>query len=317
MSEMNGMEFARLAKSGGIRLAIGGKLLLEGLAGSLHFADGSVTDSSRWEVVDSQTDAGEDKGGGFHRLEVVYQTSDELRVRATYMLYHKLPARQYLDILAIGLMLALVFGRIGCFLNGCCFGKPTDLPWAVRFPYNSFAYNSQINADPARNRDEPYLDLPREEYFGLVAEDGKWYPKEKDRLTDLQKYRVTKGEYRCLAVHPTQLYSSAAAAVSCLMLYGFWRRAKKARLWNRPEKFLARPGQIFALMFILYAASRFAIEFFRDDNPFEYGPWTMHVIYVLYRGGTVSQNLSIYLAVAGVVLLVVLQKAKPDKSSGS
>ena len=26
------------------------------------------------------------------------------------------------------------FGRIGCFLNGCCFGKACDLPWAVRFP---------------------------------------------------------------------------------------------------------------------------------------------------------------------------------------
>ena len=51
-----------------------------------------------------------------------------------YMVYHKLPIRRYLDILAIGLMAALVFGRIGCFLNGCCFGKPTDSTCAVRFP---------------------------------------------------------------------------------------------------------------------------------------------------------------------------------------
>jgi len=27
------------------------------------------------------------------------------------------------------------FGRIGCFLNGCCHGKVCDLPWAVKFPH--------------------------------------------------------------------------------------------------------------------------------------------------------------------------------------
>src|SRR5262249_14336628 len=25
-------------------------------------------------------------------------------------------------------------GRVGCFLAGCCYGAPCDLPWAVRFP---------------------------------------------------------------------------------------------------------------------------------------------------------------------------------------
>ena len=40
-----------------------------------------------------------------------------------YLSKQKLPKRLYLDILAIGLMVGLGFGRIGCFLNGCCFGK--------------------------------------------------------------------------------------------------------------------------------------------------------------------------------------------------
>jgi len=30
--------------------------------------------------------------------------------------------------------------RIGCFLNGCCYGTPTDLPWAISFPPLSAAY---------------------------------------------------------------------------------------------------------------------------------------------------------------------------------
>jgi len=50
-----------------------------------------------------------------------------------YLLYYKLPVRLSLDVVAVGLMLALSFGRIGCFLNGCCYGKPTNLAWGVRF----------------------------------------------------------------------------------------------------------------------------------------------------------------------------------------
>ena len=32
------------------------------------------------------------------------------------------------------LPLAHGFGRLGCFLNGCCYGKPSDAPWAIAFP---------------------------------------------------------------------------------------------------------------------------------------------------------------------------------------
>ncbi len=41
------------------------------------------------------------------------------------------------DCIAPGLLLGLAIGRIGCFLNGCCYGGPCDLPWAVRFPPDS------------------------------------------------------------------------------------------------------------------------------------------------------------------------------------
>ncbi|NCP33509.1 MAG: prolipoprotein diacylglyceryl transferase [Armatimonadetes bacterium CG_4_10_14_0_8_um_filter_66_14] len=41
---------------------------------------------------------------------------------------------QMTDLLAPGLALGYAFARIGCFLNGCCYGVPTHLPWACRFP---------------------------------------------------------------------------------------------------------------------------------------------------------------------------------------
>lgn len=37
------------------------------------------------------------------------------------------------DVVAPGVALGYAIGRIGCFLNGCCYGAPTDLPWACRF----------------------------------------------------------------------------------------------------------------------------------------------------------------------------------------
>lgn len=44
-----------------------------------------------------------------------------------------------LDALCLGVALTHGFGRIGCFLAGCCYGRPTDLPWAVSFPVGSLA----------------------------------------------------------------------------------------------------------------------------------------------------------------------------------
>jgi phosphatidylglycerol:prolipoprotein diacylglycerol transferase len=38
------------------------------------------------------------------------------------------------DMAAAGLALGYGITRFGCFLNGCCYGRPTSLPWGVRFP---------------------------------------------------------------------------------------------------------------------------------------------------------------------------------------
>jgi phosphatidylglycerol:prolipoprotein diacylglycerol transferase len=45
-----------------------------------------------------------------------------------------LPVLQGLDILAPVAAITEAVGRWGCFLSGCCWGTPTDLPWAVTFP---------------------------------------------------------------------------------------------------------------------------------------------------------------------------------------
>jgi len=43
------------------------------------------------------------------------------------------------DLVTPSVALGVAIGRIGCFMNGCCFGKPCALPWAVTFPQDSIA----------------------------------------------------------------------------------------------------------------------------------------------------------------------------------
>ncbi|MBA2123366.1 prolipoprotein diacylglyceryl transferase [bacterium Unc6] len=46
----------------------------------------------------------------------------------------KLNFWQILDDVAMGLPLGMASGRLGCFLNGCCYGKETQVLWAVKYP---------------------------------------------------------------------------------------------------------------------------------------------------------------------------------------
>ncbi len=220
-----------------------------------------------------------------------------------YLRVKKLPVRHYLDILAIGLMFALAFGRIGCFMNGCCFGKPTDSFLGVRFPYASLSYFKQINPDPQRNRSKPYIDLPFE-YFGYYDEKGVFSPdlKPLDKLTNEQKYEVLHGKYRPLRIIPTQLISSVGALgiAGILYLYRRWGRRFEKRSVSKPA--FLKPGTTFGLIIVVYSIGRFLIEFLRDDNPFE------------ADGLTVSQNLCILLFFFGLVLMGVFAMWRPPSS---
>ena len=44
------------------------------------------------------------------------------------------PLWKYADALAPSVALGHAFGRIGCLMTGCCYGKECHLPWAITFP---------------------------------------------------------------------------------------------------------------------------------------------------------------------------------------
>jgi phosphatidylglycerol:prolipoprotein diacylglycerol transferase len=53
-----------------------------------------------------------------------------------YVRAKKLPLAKLADALAPSIALGHAFGRLGCFFEGCCYGKACSLPWAVRFPFS-------------------------------------------------------------------------------------------------------------------------------------------------------------------------------------
>jgi phosphatidylglycerol:prolipoprotein diacylglycerol transferase len=80
-----------------------------------------------------------------------------------------------LDCVAPGLLVGLALGRVGCFLNGCCYGGPCELPWAVRFPPES----------------PPWIDQAQRGLLPGAADGASW----------------------SLPIHPAQLYAAIDAAL--------------------------------------------------------------------------------------------------------
>jgi phosphatidylglycerol:prolipoprotein diacylglycerol transferase len=56
-----------------------------------------------------------------------------------YLRAKRLPILAVSDVVAPQIALGIALARIGCLLNGCCFGKQSDLPWACTFPTDSQA----------------------------------------------------------------------------------------------------------------------------------------------------------------------------------
>lgn len=62
-----------------------------------------------------------------------------------YVWWNRLPLLLTLDLCAPYLALGEAITRIGCFLNGCCWGSVTNVPWAVQFPKFSPAFRHQAD----------------------------------------------------------------------------------------------------------------------------------------------------------------------------
>ena len=62
-----------------------------------------------------------------------------------YVRLKKLPLWKLADALAPSIPLGYVFGRIGCLMFGCCYGRPTGLSWAIHFPADHATHGAGVH----------------------------------------------------------------------------------------------------------------------------------------------------------------------------
>jgi phosphatidylglycerol:prolipoprotein diacylglycerol transferase len=63
-----------------------------------------------------------------------------------YARKHRLGMWRMADLAAPWVAMGLALTRLGCFLNGCCHGKVTDVPWAAHFPIGGAVYDAHVKA---------------------------------------------------------------------------------------------------------------------------------------------------------------------------
>ncbi len=158
-------------------------------------------------------------------------------------------------MIAPALALGIALGRLGCFMNGCCYGDRCDLPWAVSFPKESPPWLQQVHDDQIvkPNGSPPWVD-----YY--------------DRL----RHRTVQASEWSLQLHPTQLYS----AIDGLVLLGLLSAYVPLR---------RRDGEVMALLMLTYPITRFLIEYLRNDEGAVFAGLTIsQTISVLFFLGAVA-----------------------------
>lgn len=78
-----------------------------------------------------------------------------------FMIKNKLPILATFDLVAPTVLLGMSLGRLGCLMNGCCFGGLCELPWAVQFPAGSPVHLHQLGHDQTFFAGLKFLDEER------------------------------------------------------------------------------------------------------------------------------------------------------------
>jgi phosphatidylglycerol---prolipoprotein diacylglyceryl transferase len=147
------------------------------------------------------------------------------------------------DAVAPAAAVAMAVVRVGCFLQGCCFGTTTSLPWGIRFPMYSPAWDAHLEQGWIALGSATSLAVhPLQIYFGLwsaivaatllVVEPRKQYAGQLFLLF-LVLHEGGKAALETLRVpfRPSLQLASLAvalAAAACLVALSLPRRAARA-----------------------------------------------------------------------------------------
>jgi phosphatidylglycerol:prolipoprotein diacylglycerol transferase len=235
------------------------------------------------------------------------------------------------DLIAPSLVLGLSIGRIGCLMNGCCFGGPSDLPWSLAFPARASVhfdtesppYDYQhrrgllhgiyVGADP---KGRPMV-LEILERDGPAARAGL---QAGDLIRAINNRRVSTlaQATEVLAQAETQLtvqtVDGRTLAWSIPEMPRYSLRVQPTQIYSAINAaflflflfayfpFRRRDGEVMALLLTIYPVTRFLLETIRTDEGAIFG-----------TGMTISQNVSLLLVVTSVALwfYVLRQPARP------
>lgn len=218
-----------------------------------------------------------------------------------YLRKKNIPVWKLADIVAPGMILGQAIGRLGCFMNGCCYGGLCTLPFAVSFPPTSPVYVEQqkeglfhglelrevddqvviANVQPSGPAERAGLKVgDRVQKINGAKIEGLDDARNRLLLAGPEVELVTAENQTArwtlarlpawsLPVHPTQIYSFLDAAILCLFLWAYY-------------PYRRRDGEVFALLVTLHPISRFLLELIRTDEPGRFG-----------TGLTISQLFSI------------------------
>ncbi|HEY7088290.1 MAG TPA: prolipoprotein diacylglyceryl transferase [Tepidisphaeraceae bacterium] len=189
-----------------------------------------------------------------------------------YAIRNKIPLRLGMDIVAPCIVIGLGFGRIGCFLNGCCYGDRCNQEWAVTFPYHSFAYEEEfahghITPPPellVKRTDGENRLLSREELRTGIRTDRDPVTNLPMAVENLDRARELAAIERSEPLHPAQLYSAFTAFLIAGIALCFF---------TLPHA----PGRAFALVLMLEGSSRFILELLRVEPPV-LGPFSLSML---------------------------------------
>lgn len=120
-----------------------------------------------------------------------------------YLRWKKMPLADSLDAVVPAVGFGIFLSRIGCYLNGCCFGTPTEGPFGVHFPPESAAHSVFGNAavHPTQLYSSAYGLLL---FVGLMLVNRKWY--RTGRTVGL--FFIAESAFRLL-IEPLRYYEDA------------------------------------------------------------------------------------------------------------
>ncbi len=222
-----------------------------------------------------------------------------------FALRHKIPFFKLGDIIVPSLFIGVFLGRIGCLMNGCCYGgRCDDAPYALYFPPNSPVYVEQLESGELLGLlvDSRSGIISSVQPNSIAAEAGvvagsklervqRMYPQRNKiqtnvpeeqiipgvaALIDGKTYQWTADELptRALAVQPAQLISSLGSLALCLALCAI----PLGRYREGLVLFLGLSG---------YAILRFIMELIRVDEGGQFGTslsisqWVSIIVLVL------------------------------------